>query len=272
MKPILASATDSSLAEAIEDSFLYAWSVFGKLPQAQLHEDQHLTWLDTGLPEELLNGVLRSKLFSVGVDTTIEDLKSHFADRGLPLSWYVGPSARPLDLGSLLEVHGFALAEESVGMAIDLQQMNLDAIAEVPGLVVRRVTDMPTLQAWVDVFRIGFSASDALSKSMLTIASDYVLSPDSQTFHYLGMLGPTPVASATLILNSGVAGVYDVATIPQARNEGVGTALTSKVLLDGRAKGYRFGVLQSSEMAHRLYRRIGFREYCWIKRYTFPPE
>ena len=271
MTPIHTDASESSLAQAIEDSFLSAWAVFGKLPQAHLYEDQHLTWLDTGLPEELLNGVLRSRLSLTQVEPTIEAFKLRFVDQRLPMSWHVGSSTKPLDLGSVLEAHGFAFAEESVGMAIDLRQLNLDAVAGVPDLVIRQVIDVPTLRAWVNVFRIGFAASDVFSEAMLAIAASHDLSPDSRTFLYLGMLGDMPAASATLLLSNGVAGIYDVTTIPQARGKGLGTAVTLQALLDGRAKGYRFGVLQSSEMARGMYHRLGFREYSRIRRYTFSP-
>ena len=267
----LTDASESLLAQAIEDSFLSAWLVFGRLPCAYLHEEQHLVWLETALPDDLLNGVLRSRLTLVQVEPTIEALKTHFVDQKMPMSWYVGSSTQPLDLGSVLEAHGFALAEELVGMAIDLQQLNPDAMVEVPDLVIRQVIDMPTLRAWVNVFRVGFAASDVFSEAMLAITSSHDLSPDSQTFLYLGVFGDTPSASATLLLSNGVAGIYDVTTIPQARGKGLGMAVTLQALLDGRAKGYRFGVLQSSEMARGMYHRLGFRGYSRIRRYTFPP-
>ena len=77
--------------------------------------------------------------------------------------------------------------------------------------------------------------------------------------NYLGYLDGGAVSTSTVYYGAGVAGIYDVATLPQARGRGVGTTLTLAPLLDTRRDGYRIGVLQSSEM--------GFRHLCQIENY-----
>jgi predicted acetyltransferase len=61
-----------------------------------------------------------------------------------------------------------------------------------------------------------------------------------------------------LYLGAGVAGVYAVATVPEARGRGFGAAVTLRPLLDVKDAGVDHAVLFSSEMGVNVYRQIGF--------------
>jgi len=87
--------------------------------------------------------------------------------------------------------------------------------------------------------------------------------------HYVGWLGNQPVATASLLMAAGVAGVYFVLTVPEARRRGIGGAITEAALRDARELGYRVGVLGASGMGLPLYRRLGFEEYCRIAVYEW---
>jgi predicted acetyltransferase len=65
-----------------------------------------------------------------------------------------------------------------------------------------------------------------------------------------------------------VAGIYAVATLPQARRKGIGRAMTVHPLIEARQIGYRVGILQSSSMGYPVYQSIGFQEVCTYRQYV----
>jgi GNAT superfamily N-acetyltransferase len=85
--------------------------------------------------------------------------------------------------------------------------------------------------------------------------------------YYLGRLDGKPVATSKLFRGEGTAAVHHVVTVHGARRQGIGTAMALRVLHEASAMGYRVGVLTSSPEGIGSYRRIGFREYCWFRRY-----
>jgi len=68
-----------------------------------------------------------------------------------------------------------------------------------------------------------------------------------------------PVSKVVLNLDTGAAGIYGVATKPEARGLGLARMLTLNTLHAARDAGHTLGVLHSTPMAVSLYERLGFR-------------
>jgi ribosomal protein S18 acetylase RimI-like enzyme len=85
----------------------------------------------------------------------------------------------------------------------------------------------------------------------------------------LAWLRDAPVAAAQAILSHGIAGIYWVGTVPEARKRGLAEACTRRVGNAAFERGARCVVLQASQQGEPIYRRMGYREICryawWVR-------
>lgn len=184
-------------------------------------------------------------------------------------SWWAEPGTQPADLGEHLVAQGFTYNEGPPGMAADLSARSEDLIAP-PELEIMQVKDAATLKQWVDTVMTGFGLPESSGSAFFDLFAG--LGFDLPLRNYIGRMNGEPVATAEVFLGAGVAGIYGVATVPEARGQGIGAALTLAPLREARAMGYRIGILHSSPMGLAMYGRLGFREYCKMSHYLWPGE
>ena len=103
-----------------------------------------------------------------------------------------------------------------------------------------------------------------------TLEHDVGLQPANALRRYVGYLGGVPVAASGLVLHSGAAGIFAVTTLPAARRQCIGAAMTRIPLLDALAEGYKVGTLQASEIGYPVYKKLGFETVCGIGLYLLP--
>src|SRR5215207_1395189 len=244
MSAISRDVTSVGMAAAIEANLNAAFPLFSSLPSIELHDDPALRWLITpDMPFPLFNHVYWTRLPQESIDARVEEVRERFAACQVPMMWSIGPFTRPSDLGSRLEARGAAHAEDLPGMALDLQALNED----VPS------PDELAIE--------GVGNSDAFGA--------LGLAGDGPARHYVGRLDREAVASATLVLMAGVAGIHNFATLPKARRQGVGATMTLAALREARKLGYRIGILQSSAAGFNVYRRLGFEQYSTYSVYVW---
>jgi GNAT superfamily N-acetyltransferase len=261
MTDILTDLSVDSLARSNEAN-LYASSPFSyDLPQSEVYKGADISWCITGIPLLPCNIAFKARLRPEQVDSTIDLLVEKAVARNVSLRWVIGEDTEPADLGAHLESHGFTTSGPGPLMAIDLLSMKKDA--HVPSnLNIVEVRDRAAFETWCHLAAQGFGIpperEPALSR-WFTIAMDLKLPMK----FYLAFQNGEPVATSQLFLAEGVAGIYYVTTVPKARNQGIGFAVTLRPLQAALEMGYRVGTLQASKLGEPVYRRMGF-EICGI--------
>lgn len=270
MTDILTDRTTPALVAAIKANLFEWFRYVGRAPKVELHDSPEVTWLMTGFPHAFTNTVLRTQAAPDHADAIIERTLAHARSKNVTkLSWWVEPDTLPADLGRYLTAHCLTHMEGSAGMAADLAALN-EELTTPAGLTIEHVTDTETLRAWAYASVVGFGYPETAVERWLDVFTS--LGFELPLRSYVGILDGEPVATSQLFLAAGVAGIYVVVTLPAARRQGIGAAMTLAPLREARARGYRIAILHASPLGLGVYRRLGFREYCRMGHYAWAEE
>ncbi|MFL7791476.1 MAG: GNAT family N-acetyltransferase [Anaerolineae bacterium] len=268
---VLSDFSETALIEAIEGNLFEMLPVLcGCLPNAAYEGKPDVAWFMTGIPFALFNGVIHARLAPDDLDARIREVVAPFESGKKPMVWWTGPSTQPDDLGDHLQACSLLYMDDSPGMAVDLDA--LQDLPSNPAVTVRRAASLQNLVQWGGPFAANFEVPKKFIPQLCESVATLGFDEDRAMHNYLGMLDGNVVGTCTLFLGAGVAGIYNVSTLPKARQQGVATALTLTALRAARDRGYRIGILHASEMGYGVYRRIGFRDYCTISHYLYLPS
>jgi ribosomal protein S18 acetylase RimI-like enzyme len=87
---------------------------------------------------------------------------------------------------------------------------------------------------------------------------------------YVARLDGEAVGTVEATEGGGVVGLYNIATLPEYRRRGIGTALTVHPLREATRRGARAAVLQAAADGVGIYQRVGFRSFGTITEYKPP--
>ena len=267
MTEILQKPSRANLISAIEGNLSGIISAYCSWPQAEVHYESGIQWSMTDIPFPLFNSIVGARLSPDEIDGTVLSIVSKAKQRQVPLLWWIGPLTQPSDLGRHLERHGFVNEGDMQGMAVYLANLNED-VPMPAGLMVDLVTDDEARRQWSRVCAAGFGMPDFVAEAFHAFMCH--ADPES-VLAYIGWLNGTPVATSLLVLEAGVAGIYNVTTLPEARGQGIGAFLTLTPLQEARQRHYKVGILQATRMGVNIYRSLGFLEYCKIGQYVWEP-
>ena len=261
---VLQKASTHDLAHAIEaNMFEQHPFLYGKLEKAEIHSDTGLSWVITRHPYSQFNIIYGTKYQNTDVDRQITDVISHFKSLGIPFKWIIGPSAEPKNIGDHLKRHGCELKWDEAGMAIDLNLIEKQEFKS-SDLTIKNVNGAETLGHWFIPVAEGFQLSESMRKVLYKCYKN--LGFKRENWHlYVGYMNGIPVAASNLFIAAGVAGIYHVATLPEYRQRGIGTAMTLIPLRTAKEFGYRYGVLRATKLGEHVYKKLGFEEYCRIQ-------
>jgi len=265
MKYIQTNLSDEALITAIRANLCEFFRHLSRINPEEHFENEKFTRWYSHLQHPWFNGVLSSSAPQEQDSAFIEATIQYFRDQKVAaFTWWMEPQVQSADWKPLLSQYGFGFSNDTPGMAADLQALNAPA-QTVDGLEVRVVADEASLQAWAHVFTHGYGLPAEWESAIYALG--FQLGLGFPIRNYLAYLNGKPVATACLFLGAGVAGIYSVSTLPEARGKGIGAAVTLRPLQNALEMGYRVGVLQSSQSGFNVYRKLGFRHLCQIENF-----
>ncbi|MBW4683537.1 MAG: GNAT family N-acetyltransferase [Komarekiella atlantica HA4396-MV6] len=260
MNQVLQDLSTPNLVTALENNMFAFFTNYGRAPHREICSTPNLIRFCTGISFAFFNGVFRAQFEPNQIDAAIAETLNYFSAQQLPMFWWTGPATQPPELGKYLEAHGLINSGESPVMAIDLSALSDEQILPTD-LAIAQISDSETLKHWVRIATAGFEIPNTEFNAFFDL--ELSLGINSQEYiRFIGWWKGLPVVTSALYLDPQVAGVYVVATTPEARGRGFASALVLAALKKARALGYRVATLQASKMGVNVYRRIGFQEYC----------
>ena len=134
----------------------------------------------------------------------------------------------------------------------------------LPELEVRRVCDASTRDAFCAIGSVCFHVPHSWFCEVFDghrVWDDFAA--------YVGYADGHPVSTAAIVMSDGVAGVYNVATLPGYQRRGYAEAVMRSALQDAReSHGVERTILQSTPAGLRLYERMGYRAITTVAVYA----
>jgi GNAT superfamily N-acetyltransferase len=246
-----------ALINAVEENLWEMWSHFGRGPGCGLHDEGDCLWFENPIPIIPYNGILKFQV-EEDVDNRIEKLIKHFRERQADFMWVVHPTSKPANLPELLRAHGLQEIEPMPCMV-----RHLDKLPDPPpipdGMELREVLEEDDESEFVDFASWRWGVEEKFKHQLSDTFSEFrVGKPGTKTHVWQIWHGTNPVAKAGVYFSKSSAGIYAVATKPEAQRLGLASIVTITALQFARNYGKDLAILYSTPMAERLYRRLGF--------------
>lgn len=201
------------------------------------------------------------RIFDVQLAPGTEELRIHeiihdMRAGSLPDNVLIIPGTNPEDLAERFAAEGFSIDDSGLCMAMNLEDLGKGAPAHLSTKVLH-VQDMEMLAAWTKIVNAALFEFELMRFEQ--ISDLFAL---KWTDFYLGMDEGVPAAVAMTMRYGNAATLEMVATLPEHRRRGLGTAVIGEALHRLHEDGVQTVSLRAEPDGIPLYHRIGFKEYC----------
>ena len=215
-----------------------------------IHETDGVVVCLTGLDDDEQNTALIERE-PEDAAAALEEAERVFRSHGRSLGVDVERGRHPA-VDAALRAMGLEMVATRPAMAIPVGDV---VPAQVPeGVEIARVNDPELLADLVEVEVGAFETDRAVAEGLL--APSQLALPNVRL--YAAIADGRAVAQAVTNTQGGAVGVFGVATLPEYRRRGIGTAITAFAIDDVRGEADLVW-LQSTDMGRPLYERMGFR-------------
>lgn len=229
------------------------------LPPFKIEERQHAVFVASGtrFPAGAPNCVFPLERATDNTSQLIEEARAYFAELGRGFSIYAPAHLGP-QIAQACEALHWPRLSDAPGMVLS-ERVEPPELAS--SIQLRRVESGKETSDFVDVCSESYESiglPNAVARKLLSQPSRWTR-PHIHT--ELVYESDRAVACAMLLFSHGIAGVYWVGTIPEARGRGHATRLMRSVSNSAFDHGARCVVLQATPFGEPVYQKLGYREF-----------
>ncbi len=261
------------LAYKIESNFINSYRNMHNLDNSVYWEDETTAGFVSGYPVPYLNCIFKFNSASSTPANEIQIALAPFKQRQCPMSWFVGVHTKePEFVKTTLQAQGLkpsGALGNYMGMALDTNKFSYSQPAEE--LEITAVDGISKIEDFLKPFKIGFHASDRVAKYYELYMGSTLKRP-SKEGSFVGYVNGSPVSTAAYYIDSGVALIHSVTTLPNFRKKGYARLLNEACIASARKKEDVPIVIYGSNMSNNLYRSMGFSDVYVMDNYLFDPN
>lgn len=213
----------------------------------------------SGLPVPLLNLAFGTD-YAPGtsdelIEREIESVKTFYRYQSVPWSWWIAPNATPSDMIQRLKRHELVC---NFRRPVMIAPLPVHSHSYESDIHISEAATIADLEIASTIRHRSFGFPEGVAEHYFETMAQNWLNCTRGTLYMAGLAGEAPSAIGALITGAGLSGVYMMATLPERRRYGLGSAILKHILREATKEQYKFIVLTASPLGYPLYRKYGF--------------
>ncbi len=237
-----------------------------RMNNMHVKETEDLVRVDSGIPTYNFNIITLPEQGKTPSKDTIKKEMDHFNDKGFPINmwcWEDEKETREI-------IHDIGLTEYHtpyIGMVAELKDQQI-SIQDRDDLILKEISTENEAQQFGNIIaNLYENPEPQYIQTYFSKITDLLLDRSSPYKPYVGIYQGEVVSTGSLMFTDTTVGMYDIATIPEVRGKGIGTALIQYLLHDAKENNGEYCVLQASPEGKGIYERAGFQSIGNLKIY-----
>lgn len=241
--------------------FFHTNAIYSPLSKADFLDTKQNSFYVSGMEYAPCNGIIEKDIHRSLSEEEIKQALDYFSKKKLPFIWW--------SASTNLEQYGLQYGGILTGIAMDVSQnlpKNPQASEQLKIKICKSEAD---LDIFTSLAADGFAASKVAQEQWVQI--NQAVMEKGEQIHFLAFVNDKPVGTLTLSTCKLSAGIWNLTTLPEYRNQGVASQLVHAALTQAKELNYQqvMAILMPKGMAWGLFTKLGFQEVCEFPFYVY---
>lgn len=253
----------NDIGKLIQKNFIEKVTIAAKQGKDMLvTQTKDFVLVDSGMPSDTYNVcvVLNDEIDNKSI---LEQAISYFKNKKYPMALWCWDFLK--EFKTMLDKSQLTLGEINIGMYAETNTLNPNPI--IPSnCFLKAVENQNEIKAYGNIITtlFGECLEGKCIKLYYDSLSEKSLQLNNPIKNYLGYMNGEAVCTGSAVFTRDSVGIYDIATLPEYRKHGLGSAMFHYILSDIKKNFNGLCVLQASEEGMGIYKKAGFESACNI--------